>query len=411
MKRRFFSKLLTVSMLCFCFSAYCDPMVLTLQDAIQRSLLASPDLAIGEIGVDIKAAEIIQANLRPNPEFSIELNGTQFSRNAANDENGSELSYGISQEFEMGGKRSARTQLAVSYQQISYWDLELARYDIRQRVSEAFMHVMIAQERVKLAQEHKNVVEEILTYVIDQVNAGKQSPIQKKKAEMAVAARNVILKKEIRDFALAKQELSILWGCENPDFDGVFYPFYDIIAQSFPDFCEGLERHPIVAKWDSEIAAAYDSIDVEYAARVPDLTVMAGVDHDNDFEDTSLFFELSFPLPIFNRNQGNIARAFEQINLAEEKKLQALLDIKGEWKSASIEMQSAYEQALAFRDEVVQKAIDAFEATKEGFQEGKFPYIEVLEAQKTLFEHRESYVELLGEFHIKKNYVTIFFSF
>ena len=310
----------------------------------------------------------------------------------------------------MGGKRSARVQLATSNQLVSSWQLELVKYEIRQKVTQTFLEVVVAQEKVILAEENKRLAEDMLSYVVEHVDSGKQSPIQRQKAEMTVAARDVILKKADRDFALAKQYLSSLWGCSEPDFECVNYPFYEVILESFPDFCVGLQSHPLVSKWDTEIEASYDAVHLEYAQRVPDLTVSAGVEQDNGFDDTFLYLGLSFPIPIFNQNQGNISKAYEEVHLAEEKKRQAILEIEQEWKTAYVEMESAYQQVLVFRDQVVDKALNSFELTKEGFREGKFPYIEVLDAQKSVFEYRESFIDMLGEYHTKKSYVANFFS-
>jgi cobalt-zinc-cadmium efflux system outer membrane protein len=75
------------------------------------------------------------------------------------------------------------------------------------------------------------------------------------------------------------------------------------------------------------------------------------------------------------------------------------VEVQRELASAYETLASAYEATTTLQDEVLPAATEAFEATEEGYREGKFDLLTVLDAQRTLFEATNQYVDAAQAYH------------
>ena len=127
-------------------------------------------------------------------------------------------------------------------------------------------------------------------------------------------------------------------------------------------------------------------IKLEKARGVPDLTLTLG---PRKFQDTGSWAwvgGVSLPLPIFNRNQG--ARRAAEFELERTRHEVAAMRITLESRLSRVleRLRAVGDEARSYKEEIVPASIEAFEAMSLGFREGKFGFLEVLDAQRSLFE-------------------------
>jgi len=382
---------------CHCLSA--SPL-LTIDSAIERAYHCSPTLSAANAEVSIRSAEAYQAGLLPNPVATVELSGPGSWR-SHRDCNDAELLFAITQFFEMGGKRSKREYIAALGISEALWELENAKLDISSNVSKALIDVAAAQEHVRIAERQKHIAEQLYQSVTTKVDAGKVASLQARKAEISVTTSTLAHEKAVRQFGLAKRNLAAFWNNLNPDFENVCFPLFEIIPlPSYASLEALLYRNPNMMKWEIEICTARGIIEQEVALSVPDLTVTAGVTCERH-EKSSLTLGVSIPLPIFDRNQGNICRAQHELTQLQELKRENILALNMSLAYTYDNLLTAYKDCLAYRDNILAAAMEAFDSAREGYQEGKYDYLELLDAQRTLFEIEEQYIDTLVEFHDK----------
>jgi cobalt-zinc-cadmium efflux system outer membrane protein len=138
---------------------------------------------------------------------------------------------------------------------------------------------------------------------------------------------------------------------------------------------------------------------LEEARRIPNVTANGGARRHNETEDTALIMQLSLPIPVFDRNQGALLAARYQLAKAGEDRRTAEARVLSELASTYAELSSAFAEAIALQTDVVPGAQRAFEAFREGYRQGKFGLLEVLDAQRTLFEAKGRYLEALTAYH------------
>jgi cobalt-zinc-cadmium efflux system outer membrane protein len=147
------------------------------------------------------------------------------------------------------------------------------------------------------------------------------------------------------------------------------------------------------------MAQRQSAVTLEEANRVPDPTLGGGVRYFNESNNQAFLVDVSLPLPVFDRNQGNILEARYQLAKAEAERRAAAVSVRTALAETHAELATAFTEASTLRDEALPGAQSAFDATREGYRQGKFQFLEVLDAQRTLFEVRGQYIEALATYH------------
>jgi cobalt-zinc-cadmium efflux system outer membrane protein len=208
------------------------------------------------------------------------------------------------------------------------------------------------------------------------------------------------MQKSEREISAAIKRLASWWGSSSPSFTAVRgeldIPEYIPVADE-PDSLVAL--NPEILRWSAEIDRHRAALALERALRIPDLTLSGGVRRFEDTDDTMYLFGLSIPLPIFDRNQGGVREARFSLEKAAEEQRAAAVRIRTELSEALGALSSAHAEALTLKRVALPAAEQAFTAAREGYRQGKFGFLEVLDAQKTYAEVRYQYIESLVAYH------------
>lgn len=367
--------------------------------AVNRVLTNSLKLSIASRDICAKRGDVVQASLYPNPEFSYDLtpsdgSGSHRSRNER------EEVYSLSQLVELGGKRELRTEVASSLHQAAQANYEIARWQTMNQVSKTFIATAIAQERIQLAIHQQEVADAIWQATYDQVDAGKISPIQLNKAEVSRSLASLVLEQAYANWDTQRHLLASLWSSSCPDFQAISFPLFDItLLPPQQAYWSTLCQHPELVQSLFDYRTAYKTWKLEKAQSIPDVVVRVGYQNDRDAGDRGWVFGVTVPIPIFDANQGNIRRAYCETLKAGDIGQQI-------WKTLELKLSvvyrsavQAYHNVIHLRDRVLITAQQSFSRTQEGYKEGKFAYLEVLDAQQTLFDTQERYLQALFDYH------------
>ena len=134
----------------------------------------------------------------------------------------------------------------------------------------------------------------------------------------------------------------------------------------------------------------------EKTGRVPDLTLGGGVRYLGETDDYAFVMEAGLPLPLFDRNQGMILEAQHRLSQVKQQQRAAEARVLRELAEAYRKLSAAFAEAAGLEADVLPGARRVFDAYQEGYRQGKFGYLEVLDAQRTLFEARGRYIEALA---------------
>lgn len=373
----------------------------SLQAAISRALANSPQLKSAESAMLASEGERRQAGMPPNPEIGLEAENVA-GRGPYKGTDAAEISFGVSQRIETGGKRAARRQAAGKSYEIAAYDYSAARLDLIRDVTIAYADAVAAQEEARLAGDQRKLAGDVLQSVASRVAAAAEPLIQKSKAEVALATSENAYSKALRELEIAKKKLASLWGQDGAGFVLDASDFFAVIPVAFEDGLARLAATPDIARLDAGIARAKANLDLEQANAMPDPTFSAGIRDFRETRDQALMFGISVPIPVWNANQGNIEKARHDASKSESDRQAALLSMSSGLTRAGQELQAAYDETESLKTTILPAAEKVFSLLSQGYQAGRFPYLEVLDAQRTLFEARSQYNAALKNYHISR---------
>jgi cobalt-zinc-cadmium efflux system outer membrane protein len=313
---------------------------------------------------------------------------------------GAETTILFGQLIELGGKRGKRKQLASLEHNLSGWDYEAKRLDVYVDVAKAFVDVVGAQERVALSKELVEFAQQAVTTVSTRVRAGKDSPVEETRATVTLHTTRLELERATRDLEGTRKRLSALWGNASPTFERAEGRLEGITAVPAADrLTELTAENPDVARWATEFEQRRAAINLADAGKIPDLTIVVGGKHLSEINESALVVGIGIPIQLFNRNQGEKLEARYRLAQAQAEARAAQTQTDAALAETYQALSTAYTVATALRDDVLPAAQSAYDMTRQAYQRGKFGFLDLLDAQRTLFEAKREYIVALTDYH------------
>lgn len=373
--------------------------VLTLPEALALAVMHNPELAAYSWEIRAADARALQAGLRPNPELGVEVEeaGGTGSRRGLDS---AETTIQLSQLIERGGKRAKRKQAAELEKKLAHWDYQSKRLDVLARTTKAFNSVLAAQENLDLTAKLLALSQQQADAVRQRVEAGKDMPLERNKAEVVYSQVRIQHRQAQSLLQDARRQLASAWNQKEPVFEKVRGEL-DEIGQlpAFNELAQQVGQNPDLERWQAEIELAKAQEALERALGKQDFTVSAGMQRFNETDDNAVVFGISIPLPVFDRNQGNIAAARFQTRKLQEQQKAAQARVHAELSEAYAALAGAHAEASETKECILQNAKQAFENAQEAWRQGKIDTLNVLDAQRTFFETQTQYIESLAAFH------------
>lgn len=372
---------------------------INLRQAVALSLVRHPDLAAYSKDIRIADAQKLQAGLKLNPVIGFTMEDVAGS-DSYNGFDRAQNTLQLSQLFELGGKRAMRVRAAETDRVSVQWDYETKRLQIAATTIAAFVDVLAAQRRLAQGKETLALAEKFAPAAQKRVDAGRASPVEVTRANVVTATAKLAVGQQQGQLTVARKRLAALWGSTTPRFSEAVGDLDQV--RDLPTLAAAtsqLEMNPMLERGDAEVASREAKLAVEQAKRRPDLTVSAGVRQFNETKDAAAVLGFSLPWPLFNRNQGGIAEAQAQIEKARDLRAATKVQLSSTLAIAYEEMGNARNQITTYRESVLPQVEEAYKLTNEGYENGRFGYLEVLDAQRTLSDARQQQLESLIRYH------------
>jgi len=378
-----------------------SPSVITADQAVQEAVARNLDLAAARYNISVAEARQITAKLRPNPVMTIsgdhlDLLGTGY--NSINNAGPNEYSYRTDFILERGGKRAARMELAAAGRSVA----ELGFRDTLRKlifdVESAFVDVQLAKENLTLAQDNLRSLNGIVSINTERVRTGDLSAVELNRSQVAAMQYETAVRQAELQLRQAKNRLRILLGRPEPseDFD-VSGPIRrdeerlnldDVRGRAQTQRPDLLEVRQMQARNQADLRLQLAQGKIDYTAGVEYRRQQAPSGTGNSL---GLFF--SAPLPVFNRNQGEIARAQHEV-------AQAAAQLRALEAQVSGEVTATWQQYSTFRgllEEIEQKMLgkarDVRQTTEYSYRRGEASLVEFLDAQRAFNDVTQSYNE------------------
>ncbi|MDZ4674875.1 MAG: TolC family protein [Gemmatimonadota bacterium] len=378
---------------------------LVLQDALALALLQSPGLAAYAWKTRAQEAKALQEGRRPNPSasFLVEDFGATGGLASSTGSPGltrSQTTIQLGQLIELGGKRTARWQLANQDRILASWDYEIARIGVLTETTQRFVAVLAGQASLALADETARLVDSTLQSVASRVTAGVVSPMDQVRAELALADARLEAGRSRSALATSRQRLAASWGSLDAQFGEALG---ELRSVSGPPTLPGLEARlagaPDLARWSAAVVQRQRSLALAKSRRIPDLSLTAGLRKFDQLDGQTYLLGVSLSLPLFDANGGAVQEAASRLAGMSEEQRAARIEAHLTLGRLHRELADAYAEVISLQDLVLPGARQAFEAVREGYRLGRFGYLDVLETQRTLIGAERRHLDVLVRYH------------
>lgn len=368
------------------------PGPLTLAAALQLAEAGNPTLSAARHELAAQGGALQQAQALPNPELQTGLEDTRRATRSTTVQ--------LNQLIELGGKRGARAAVALRGQDLAQAALALQAADTRAQVSTAFVDVLAAQEGLRLADSAQALAARASEITARRVAAGKASPVEATRARVAEASVRLELNLARGNLSQARQRLAALWGAGAPRFSQAEGRL-DVLPPlpSPADLASRLDSSPAVRQARSHLAQRQAMLDVERRRATPDVTVSIGMKRSEELGRSQAIVGLALPLPLFDRNAGNKLDALRRSDKAGDELAAAQVQLQSALAQARERLATARLDVESLQNEIVPGAQSAWDAASKGFEFGKFAFLDVLDAQRTLLQAKNQTLRALTEAH------------
>ncbi len=364
---------------------------LTLEMAVRRAGLASPEVLEAALEARAASADADQAGRWLNPSVSIETENFAGA-GPLKGFNSSESTLTIEQTVQLGGKRRLSERAARAQAALANATCDVRRLEVQTLAGELYLDLQAAIEMAKVASDAATLAGEFSNIVARRVEAGASAPpeLARSRAEEAVlqataeAARGEV---EARAFALAS-----VWGQARVDF-GLPVPagvtaFQVELTRSVAD-----RSHPKLAEADAGSAARRAATDRARAGAWPNVTLSAGFRRFEQTGDNAFLAGVSVPLPLFDRNQDATRAARLRSQGAELNSMAVEARLRIEQASLVARSRTYRSRLDLLEGEALPLAEQAYFAAAEGYRVGKFDLTATLDARRSLIETRAAVIQ------------------
>jgi cobalt-zinc-cadmium efflux system outer membrane protein len=399
--RTFAAVLCAVAMTAARAAAQAPP--LTIDAAVAEAIDHNLSVVAERYNLAIADARVLTASLRPNPVLtaSAMLPDATIYDAAINPREGI-----VRGDFllERGDKRERRIEVAREARSVTELQLQNTIRTLVLNVQSACVDVQQAQSDLQLARESLAAFNDIVAINAERVRSGDLAQVELARSRLAALQFQNDVRSRQAKLAVAVHRLTALLGRTNaspiaiagePRRDASPAAGGDALQQQAftmrPDV-QALQRDQARSAADARLQIAQGKIDYTLSAEFHRQTAPGSLTGN----EWGLF--VSAPLPIFNRNQGEVERARQEARQAEARIEALKTDVASELRSAWEQYAAMRELVETIEQQMLTPARDVRDTTAYSYRRGEASFIELLDAQRTFNDTMQSYNEARAEY-------------
>ncbi len=374
------------------------PQIWTVAELEQVAMAHNPTLSQAARRVQALRGKHLQAGLYPNPVVGYE--GEEIGHDGRAGQQG----FFVGQHIVTAGK--LQWDRAVVGREIAAAEHQWAMQRLR-----VANDVHVAAHRVLAAQRTVDLSEQLLEIGRESLRAAEQLLAAQEVSRVDVLqtridANSARLERDKARHALTAQWRSLANLAGVPDLpqaplqepgDAV-----DSLLEWNATMARLLAESPERMRATAEVERARAALSRACAGRVPDFELEAGVRYNFGAEETLATVGVAVPLQLFDRNQGNIARAQAELAAAQQETRRVELSLRDRLAAEFQRYLDARETVAQYRGSILPDADAALTLVREGYAQGELGYLDLLTAQQTYFRTHLALVDALRDVHVSR---------
>ena len=278
------------------------------------------------------------------------------------------------------------------------WQIETQRQRVRTDIRLAFYDALAAQKRVQLARAFRSVAKEGVAVSEERVDAKVGTRPDVLQSEIQLNEVDLSIQQADFEFSAALNELAALAGVSDlgdttliGELDAAFNA-RDPEAQ----FAQIVSMSPELAAAQARVDRARADLQRQSVQAIPNVTARLGAGGDNATGNAFANVQLSIPLPVHNKNQGNIQAALAEYRAATQNVQRIRQSIRRDLARVMREYNIAEATVRQYETTILPKAEETLKLMQEAQDAWEFDFLRVLTARRAYFDANLKYVAALG---------------
>ena len=380
-----------------------EPALLTIEQAVAEAARNNPALLAERLGIPVAETSLITAGLRPNPVVSYSIDhldwlGTGYSE--ANGAGPAETALRIDVPIERGGKREFRLGTAGFGKKIAEARLADSMRKLRLDVTLACIDLMEAKAKLALANDNLQSLQRIVQLNETRLQAGAIAPVELTRSRVAMLQFRAGVKTAELALATARTKLQTLLGRKSGTGSIDVAGEMKATPPSQPLDLERIQATALAARPDLQavrIEQARSQADLRLQIAQGKIDYTVGMEYRRqqgiNGRGNSLGFFFSAPLPVFSRNQGEIARVRAEQDQIRKNLAALQSQVSGEVTTAYQEFESARQLMGEIERDLLRPSEEARDTTAYVYRAGASSLMDVLDAQRAFNETMSAYYD------------------
>ena len=387
-----------------CLAAQPAPERVTIQQAVQEALDHNLNLLAERYNMSVAEARIITARLRPNPVLTVGTDYIDLIGAYRTDSNGGPTESNIRTDWvlERGKKREYRIEVAEGQRDVARLQLLNTTRSLVLDVRNGFLDVLQAKDSLQLARENLQSFQNIVSVNQTRVNAGDLAKVELVRTQVASMQFQTAVRQAEAKLQVAANKLQTLMGraTPSPAFDAEGEMRRDMAPLELPTIqTAALELRPDLQALRRDQARSQAELRSQIAQGKIDYTV--GTEFHRTYINghsnaLGVFFQA--PLPVFNRNQGEIERARQESRQLEARIKALETDIQTEVRNAWVQYSTSRDLLESIEHNLLEQAKDVRDTMEYSYRRGEASLVEFLDAQRAFNDARQSYNDARADF-------------
>jgi cobalt-zinc-cadmium efflux system outer membrane protein len=365
----------------------------TLAELEEMAESCNPTLAQAAARVQAARGQHLQVGLYPNPVIAYQ--GSEIGQEGRAGQQGGF----ISQEIVTAGKlRLNRAVASQEIQQAEYgWQTQ--QFRVLTDVRRGFYEVLVAQRAMELTEQLVGIGERGVKTAEQLMKAKEVARADVLQARIEADSARILLEKARNRHTGAWRGLAAVVGDPALQPTPLAGNLQDGMVQfTWEDTLNRLlAESPQLAGAQAGVARAQATLSRECAGRIPNVELLAGVQFDNATGYTIANAGLAVPIPIYNRNQGNIRRAQAELTAAQYEVSRVQLALQQRLAAVFEQYATAHQQVEKYTRDIMPNAQESLKLVSSGYRQGEFSYLMLLTAQRTYFQTNLAYLDALRD--------------
>jgi outer membrane protein, heavy metal efflux system len=379
------------------------PVRITLDDAIQMALAHNHNLLAARVAVQQNEAQETTANLRPNPvllgdaQFLPVFQPGHFSSDYL--DNSAQFDLGVSYLFERGGKRQRRLEAAKGQTAVARSQVADSERSLAFQVAAQFTRVQLAESTLDLAQQSLKSFQDTVDISKERYRAGdiSEDDYLKIKLQLLQFQTDASQARLARVQALADLRQLLGYESVSADYDVAGAFDYLPVSAHLDDLqAKALATRPDLRAAQQGMAAANSQYQLAKANAKRDVTAQINYTHTAALSTTSLFG--SIQIPIFDRNQGEIARTRFAITQAQELQRAANGQVLTDVRDAYEGLQTNDQIIQLYRSGYLDESQQDRDISEYAYKRGAASLLDFLDAERSYRATQLAYRQALASY-------------